>query len=591
MILSLGLGMGLGLTSLLYFALSFITQSAAILWAAEFLLGTFMAGLAWSRRKPIAPVREFRSPAHGVEEWILGTLFVQALLLAGIVAARSYALEPWGSSDGWTIWNMHARIMHRGGGDWADVLRAPQLGWTHPDYPLLVPASVARVWTLAGRETAAAAGLVSTLFGIATLGLLVSAVTRLRSPAIAYVGGLLLLGTPFFVTFTPNQHADIPLGFHLLATLVLVAASRETSDTKHFAILAGISTGLAAWTKNEGLLFVVVMGASSITWALIASRLRTAAAFLATLAIALLPILAFKLAIAPANDIVSSTPWTRLHSILDGSRHALILQSLWRDLARFGEWSVLPFLAMLLPWLGRGWKRLTPREWMVAVVLALVLAGYYGVYLLTHMDLAFHLDSSLVRLLLQLWPGALFFWCLGATAHDHDEVAVTSPGAATRNRRALFVLGNVILGAALLVLMGRQLPANQFASTRIAHSTLGVYLGEGWFGPEWLGNERWAWSPGESVLQVRVEGGAVQDATLHFGIRALGRRDVSVNLGDRVIWRGQVGETADLVEIKGLSLAPGIHPLVFRSAEPGVAESAAPDARKLTFAVYNPRLK
>src|SRR5688572_1487885 len=275
---------------------------------------------------------------------------------------------------------MHARTIYLGGENWPEILRAPQLGWTHPDYPLLVPASVARAWAFVGKDEPFAAALVSSMFGVATLGLLVGAVSRLRNRTVAFVGGLVLLGTPFFVTFLSNQHADIPLGFYILGTLVLIACTHQQADAWRLSALAGMTAGFAAWTKNEGLLFVVVVGAVCVVGGLGRRSRRTLAAFLAGLVVALLPVVYFKLAIAPPNDVLASGPWERLHTIVDGARHRLIVQSLWRDLGRFGEWSAVPFLAMLLPLAGPGWKAINAREGIVVVVLALVLGGYYIVY-------------------------------------------------------------------------------------------------------------------------------------------------------------------------------------------------------------------
>ena len=44
----------------------------------------------------------------------------------------------------------------------------------------------------------------------------------------------------------------------------------------------------------------------------------------------------------------------------------------------------------------------------------MVLAGYYAVYILTPMDLQWHLDSSLERLLMHFWPSALLLAGLAA---------------------------------------------------------------------------------------------------------------------------------------------------------------------------------
>jgi hypothetical protein len=43
-----------------------------------------------------------------------------------------------------------------------------------------------------------------------------------------------------------------------------------------------------------------------------------------------------------------------------------------------------------------------------ATVLIVMLAGYFGIYLITPHDLRWHLLTSLNRLFIQLWPSAIF---------------------------------------------------------------------------------------------------------------------------------------------------------------------------------------
>ena len=57
----------------------------------------------------------------------------------------------------------------------------------------------------------AAAGLISIALAAAIVGVLVAGLAQLRGRTLALLAGLLLVGTPFFLAFAPNQHADIPL--------------------------------------------------------------------------------------------------------------------------------------------------------------------------------------------------------------------------------------------------------------------------------------------------------------------------------------------------------------------------------------------
>lgn len=405
LILPLGLIVGLGVTSALFFAASLVSTRAALVDGAAEILVVAGAGWRFVRQKN-APLLRAAVSHRGLTwmEWLLATVFFQSAVVAGVVAWRSYAAEPYGGWDGWAIWNLHARAMLRGGPDWPAVLAAPQLSWSHPDYPWLVPASVARIWAWAGRETPAAAACVSVAFAAAMVALLVAVVARLRGRTPALLAGLALIGTPFFVTFATNEHADIPLASLMLATIALLAVGEMPA-------LVGIAAGLAAWTKNEGLLFAAIVAITVAIRAARISRWREFGAFLIGLAIALVPTVWFKLALAPTNDLLAAPLAPRFGHVFEAARHGIILSSWWRDVRQFGEWTTLPYLAMALPF--AAWslrRRLHDTERLLRPIVVAMLIGYYAVYALSPQDLAWHLDSSLVRLLLQLWPLALLWW-------------------------------------------------------------------------------------------------------------------------------------------------------------------------------------
>jgi hypothetical protein len=62
--------------------------------------------------------------------------------------------------------------------------------------------------------------------------------------------------------------------------------------------------------------------------------------------------------------------------------------------------------------------------WLTGVAtLLMVLYGFYWVYVFTPMDLRWHLDSSMPRLILQLWPAALFLAGMTTVRRDSAEIA------------------------------------------------------------------------------------------------------------------------------------------------------------------------
>lgn len=615
---ALGALVGLAVTSITFFFASLLLARAALVAsAAEAVLAVFLVTKLRRRAPAAAGAKEgafFTWP--GI---ILATLATQAVFVAGILAGRTWRAEPYGGWDGWAIWNMNARLMLRAGPGWPRLLEAPQLSWTHPDYPRLVPGSVARAWAWAGAETPLASGLISAVFAAAAVALLVAAVAKLRGWLPALVGGVLLLATPFFATFSMHQHADIPLAAYMLAAVVLVICAAHDNNVRELPALAGLCAAFAAWTKNEGLLFAIVFAAAwmAVTWGRgvrrgLANAVEAAGSgqgdpalhhaefsrrdwagvgmFVGALVLGLLPVMYFKFFLAPAGDMLSGDLIVRAEQLFDETRHRLILSALGRDLGRFGEWHFAPYLAMALPflaWTAR--RRMGPGEFVTPLVVLGMLAGYYFVYLMSPQDLGWHLDSSLVRLLLQLWPLALLGWCLAAPLPTMGLAPIARPRVALIG----FITVNVAAVIAMSIALSGQLPAGELALRRVGGATIAAMPAEGWHGIERHEKTVWVWSRGSATLQLHAGGrSATEPMTLRFALRSLGPREVTVRMAERVLWTGRVDEKQfTQVEIPGLVLPAGDTAIEFATDTPGVREADAPEARTLAFAVYDFRMR
>jgi len=522
----------------------------------------------------------------------LGTLIAQAGLLAVVVLFRTLQVQPFGGWDASAIWNLHARFIFLGGVDWPGVLRSPQIVWSHPDYPMLLPAGVARSWSLVGGDTPWAAAAISVFFGVATVALLLASVARLKSRIAGAIGGLVLLGTPFFVTFATSQYADIPLGYFVLATLAVLVLSERAPESLGLCALGGILAGLAAWTKNEGWLFVIV---AALVWGVVLVRRRSfwsGMGFLCGLAVALIPVLYFKIAMAPPNDLVASRPIERLGFLFDGARHGLVLAAMLRHAAHFGEWRFAPFLILVLPILGGPWRRMSLAEICVGAAILLMLVGYYLVYLVTPKDLTWHVENSVDRLLLQLWPVTVFLWCLAAFGSasrtpSHAGAASVAPGGHGA-RWALFAALNLLVSCVILREFGRQLAPNELAATRDPGGEVCAVAGLGWFQREHDKHDSWVWCGGAATLHIlSPEERGTAPVTLRFGMRSLVNRKVEVSVDGRILWNAQIGKDLSQVELAVPVSSGRSTDIVFSTDEPGVRESAVPEARSLAFALYD----
>lgn len=419
---SLAVGIGLGLSSCAFFLwLSLVGAPSAMFPIAEsglialLAVGTLYAGMArrvQSAPPAVCPPALRQHPLLALALWLSLGCATMAFL------AQSVS-NPQGGWDAWMTWNMHARAIFRGGDQWREVLTGLP-DWSHPDYPLLVPASVARIWTYAGHETTLAPAAVGMLFTFAAVGLLYSSVALLRSRTQGALAALLLLGTKFFILHGASQYADIPLGFFFLATLALLALLEAWPDNRpRILALAGVTAGLSTWTKNEGLLFVLAV---LVGYGLVVVRARgwqaglvDARAFVIGLAPVFAILVCFKVWLAPANDLMSDQGLGQAaERLLDGTRYLHVLggfKQAFLEIGAQGVVGVLLLTYLLFAGLAPpGPARLGAKA--AAIVVALMLAGYAAVLLTAPGPLLGTNIRSINRLLLQLWPTALLAYFL-----------------------------------------------------------------------------------------------------------------------------------------------------------------------------------
>ena len=427
--LFLGGGLGVGLLSCLHF-LALFAGVAPWLPLVDLAALALLGGICLFRWRQGA-VQE-QPPATGRTSWSRGQLALAGILSLQALAAVAAFLfaflrEPHGRWDAWLIWNMHARFLFRAGERWREAFAAG-LDWSHWDYPLLLPLAIARGWTYQGGEGLAAPVLIAFGFTALTAGLLAAALLLLRGRTEGCLAAMVLLGTPFFLFIGAAQFADVPLAFFFLATLAaLTAQSRFPEGRPALLVLAGLAAGLAAWTKNEGLLFSLAAAAALFGTTLLreggkAARRRTAA-FLAGALPVLAVVLAFKLTLAPANDIMAGVGLAPVaERLLDLGRYREIARAFVLTGLSFTEGvidvnqvmglnpgPVGPLLLgayLLLAGIG------VPRQersglTTATVTTGLMLSGYFAIYVITYQDLSWHLATSLNRLFLQLWPAVI----------------------------------------------------------------------------------------------------------------------------------------------------------------------------------------
>jgi hypothetical protein len=366
-----------------------------------------------------------RSSARWYRFLQVAALLCLAFALSGVIG--TYWKDPLGEYDAWAIWNLHARSMFCGGDQWRLAFFSPVFSFSHPDYPLLVPVGSVRLWSCLGDDCSWTPWLLSGLFTFATVAVLVAGVSRLRDRSQGLLAGITLLGSAAFLRHGAWQQADVPLAYFMLSAVVLWILY-DGAERPHggFLLLSGAMAGMAAWTKNEGLLFLIALPTARIAVAWrpgLTQKLLQEACCWGLGAAPLVAVIAVqKMALAGHSDLLAAQSWAALRErLLDPWRYWCIVQALGDHVIRVGAaWiGVLPLCFLLLGRRNRRSRRPTGLP-LVVGVLILMLAGYFLVYVMTPNDLAWHLNSSASRLLLHLWPLCLL--CVFLDLATPDEL-------------------------------------------------------------------------------------------------------------------------------------------------------------------------
>jgi len=429
--LSIGIGFGISYC-LTFLLLTSVGLSRRSILSTELLLSIILAGRLFYRTLPrgqpfVVDESLAQSTASSGTPRAISICFLIALLFSLMVFAASSWKTPHGGWDAWAIWNLRARFLFRAGIHWADAFSEYLVG--HGDYPLFIPTNVARGWVIVGSDTVLIPIILSALFTFSNVGLTVSSLSFLRSQSQGFLAGLVLCGTPFLIVAGASQYADVPLAFLFLSTLVLFGLKTQFPAYQYrLVFLAGVAAGFSTGVKNEGLLFLVSTLLSLTAIALVPKKRLAHSKDLGYFFLGTLPGLAvticFKSYYSPISGLFFAADFHTLVSrITDPARHLLVLGTFQRELRDFGGWpfSMPIFLLFYVLVLGtRRDIRVGEEVAPLLMVLAMMLAGYYWVYILTNVDLAWHLQTSLDRLLAQLWPSAAFAYFL--TTRTIEEV-------------------------------------------------------------------------------------------------------------------------------------------------------------------------
>lgn len=316
----------------------------------------------------------------GRSAWMVGMVAVLLVLALG---------SPTDEWDPRSIWMLHAKRIHLENSLYAQLDNYAI--FSHNDYPSLMPLWSATAAKVVGHWNEIFPKAAATLLLLPPL-LLIARSLRTWWAAGLFAVAVLEVGGRYLV----DGYMDAFLAVYAVAALAVAIQPRRDAAQGPWFNLAAYAALSAVLTliKNEGAVLAILVGLAAVATVLLRDR-RIPCALLAAFALSMVPLVAWKLAVAGAdlgNDLAQSDLKGQLLARLpDLTQSVLILKALLRSAA----W--VPLVLLLVLW---------PRMWRVpaaraALAVALAYFGVlFAVYLSTPHDLVWHLATSAKRVAL-----------------------------------------------------------------------------------------------------------------------------------------------------------------------------------------------
>lgn len=431
---ALGPGIAFGVSSWVFFFFVFCGSPPPTGWVLALITGAVLAVIALSCGtacdRTAGPSQLDGSFTLGRDE---RRRFAAAVILFGIAVGlllwsfpRTTRIQPYGAWDATAIWNARSLFLFRSEGDLQEVY--DELRHAHPDYPLLVPGTLAAQYCLLGHDDPRIPQLTGLLFSLAVVAGIVYVVASTSSTVVALAASTVFVTTPAFWRWAFQQYADIPLSYFLLITAFMLAGQHSWSRISPG--LAGLFLGFLAWTKNEGLVLALLAICASSAVVLLrvwrSARLERrellrewggrlvrigVGAFPSLLALGL-----FKGFWSPMNETARFLA-NATESVLDPQRWRTVLHAFYLELAPWHSietWGLLwAFVALCIVLFWRSRQSMRYPSLVVGVLVLLAWTTYTIVYVCTPADLEWHLATSASRLVLQLTPLTLLWVTMG----------------------------------------------------------------------------------------------------------------------------------------------------------------------------------
>jgi hypothetical protein len=361
------------------------------------IVTVFTMKMRWIALKSIR-INDMPSLTSSVDRVLLLFLLITfAASVAGFILTM--LIRPHGSEDAWSNWNLVGRYIY-GSKDMSNALDYIASN-TFPGYPFMVGLNVANGWIFVNDVTTRIPILASALFTYSIPAILFFTLIKIRNFRVAATATTLMCGA-WLAQAGTALYADIPVGSYFLAAGAMLALYMHT-ESPGLITLAGFLVGIAGWTKNDGIPFILLTFFVVLVISFHQQNKKLVLSFLLGLVIPAIAIGTYKLFLAAPGNIVTTSNGP-LERLFDISRFEVVLRHFTVTTSGYGSPPIgyIWILFAILIVVGGGFHKQIVQY--LSFLLFSQYAIYFFVYMITPLDLQWHLNTSMGRVLTHLMP-------------------------------------------------------------------------------------------------------------------------------------------------------------------------------------------
>ena len=256
--------------------------------------------------------------------------------------------------------------------------------------------------------------LIFPLFFLGILCLLYFAIRRFASRTYALLFTFLLASIPQFNAYAANAYQELPLAFYYFASALFLFRWIEDKSDIRSLIVSAVMAALAAWTKNEGLLYCVINTILVITYSFVNRKSSSSKSiyapilYIGMIGVILAPWIWIKHQYGIVNDEINLLNANPVYLIKQLPKIGPIFYELQKQLFGPKKWNILWIIVILVSVFN--YKKISKDiKKYITVSLILAFFGYVFFYMISYVDVVFFASKTWGRFLLHLLP-LLMLW-------------------------------------------------------------------------------------------------------------------------------------------------------------------------------------